>query len=338
MRLTVPTVVFVLTAVALPAQQPERIMFGSCLAQWRDHPALSVAVERDPDAFVFLGDNVYADSANPDVIRQAYDRLAVSPRFRELMNTTRVFATWDDHDYGLNDAGRDFRVREASEAIFESFWDVTGPARERPGVYQAVELGGQGSRVQLILLDTRYFRSPLERARPRPEGKGPYAVREGTGTILGDEQWAWFERVLRRPADLRVVASSIQVLAEHHGWESWANFSHERERLLSLLAQSGAPAVIVSGDRHFAELSRRTVTADGREVTLVDATSSGINRGYPEPTPTENDRRVDDYYLGHNVGELELTWPEDDGPPSVRIRIYDTNGGVRVEYYYEPGA
>ncbi|MFW5738478.1 MAG: hypothetical protein ACOCYX_06155 [Spirochaetota bacterium] len=127
--------------------------------------------------------------------------------------------------------------------------------------------------------------------------------------------------MLRRPARLRVIASSIQVLAEHHGWESWANFPHERDRLLSLLARSGSASVIVSGDRHFAELSRRTVTARGREVTFVDATSSGINRGYPEPTPTENDRRIDGYYLDHNVGELDVTWPE---------------GEVRIEHRFVP--
>ena len=152
-------------------------MFGSCLVQERAHPALSVAIGRDPDAFVFLGDNVYADSEDPAAITRAYETLAASKRFRELRATTRVVATWDDHDYGGNDAGRGFAAREASEAIFEEFWDVSDVARERPGIYRAVELGPVGRRVQIILLDTRYFRSPLERAHPRPEGKGPYVPR-----------------------------------------------------------------------------------------------------------------------------------------------------------------
>lgn len=320
-----------LSQLPISAQEaPTRIMFGSCLAQGRSHPALSVAVDRDPDAFVFLGDNVYADSANPAAIRRAYDRLASSGRFQALLETTRVTATWDDHDYGRNDAGREFRAREASERIFEEFWDVSGPATNRPGIYRSVEIGRAPQRVQIILLDTRSFRAPLARARPRPTGKGPYA--RGEGTILGEAQWRWLEDTLTEPADLRIVASSIQVLAEHHGWESWSNFPHERDRLLSLLAEGADPTVIISGDRHFAEISRRTVRTGGGGATLVDVTSSGINRGYPEDTPTANEYRVGGYYLDHNVGELEISRPQAGRPLSVRARIYDVEGRVRLEH------
>jgi len=330
MRLKCLIVLFA-TVATLSAQEPTRIVFGSCLVQSRSHPALSVAIERSPELFVFLGDNVYADSADPAAIRRAYERLAASPLFQELRATTRVVATWDDHDYGRNDAGRGFTAREASESIFEEFWDVSGPAAERPGVYRSVELGVGDRSVQVILLDTRYFRSPLERARPRPEGKGPYAAGDESGTLLGEAQWAWLERVLGRPSDLRIVASSIQVLAEHHGWESWANFPHERRRLLEMLARSGAPSVIVSGDRHFAEISGRSVRVDGRDFTFADVTSSGINRGYPAETPTANRYRAGGYHLGHNVGELRIDWPSDGAAPSVRARIYDAAGDVVIE-------
>ena len=321
-----------LFVVGVPAQEKavDRIMFGSCLDETRAHPALEVALDREPDAFLFLGDNVYADSSNPQLIRRSYARLAESGLFRALRNDTRVYATWDDHDYGRNDAGRGFSARSASEEIFEAFWDIDGPARERPGIYHAVELGAAGRRVQIILLDTRYFRSPLTRARPRPSGKGPYAAQQGSGTLLGEAQWQWLEVVLDEPAELRLVASSIQVLASHHGWESWANFPHEQERLFSLLSEADGQTVIVSGDRHFAEISRRKFDGDG--TSLVDVTSSGINRRYPAETPTANDYRVDGYYLDHNVGELELFWGRAEEPPRVRIRIYDVEGTVRIEH------
>lgn len=317
-------------AFGLPAQSggtgPEAvIMFGSCIDQNRAHPALGVAVERDPDAFVFLGDNVYADSTNPARIRRAYERLAGSELFRELRRSTEVYAAWDDHDYGANDAGADFPAAEASERIFEEFWNIDGPAASRPGIYRSVRLA-EGA-IQLILLDTRRFRSPLTRARPRPEGKGPYAQSED-GTILGAEQWQWLEGELRRPAELRIIASSIQVLASHHGWESWANFPQERERLLSLVAEADGPAIFISGDRHFAEISR--VPAPGSDQRyFYDVTSSGINRRYPEEVPTANANRVDGYYLDYNVGELAIF--RDAGELGIRIRIYDEDGGVRIE-------
>ncbi len=324
-------------ALPLPAQTgddvpDEVIMFGSCLYQNRAHPALGVAIERDPDAFVFLGDNVYADSTNPMQIRAAYDRLARSDLVRELRRTTDIYAVWDDHDYGANDAGAGFPAREASERIFEEFWDIDGAAASRPGIYRSARLADGD--IQLILLDTRSFRSPLARARPRPEGKGPYAQSEG-GTILGAEQWEWLERTLEQPAELRIIASSIQVLASHHGWESWANFPHERERLLSLVAAADGPAVFISGDRHFAEISRtpapagRTAAATTGQRYFYDVTSSGINRRYPDEVPTANANRVGGYYLEYNVGELALF--RDGGELSIRARIYDEAGGVRLE-------
>ncbi|MGM0675522.1 MAG: hypothetical protein ACQETQ_12580, partial [Spirochaetota bacterium] len=143
----------------------EVIMFGSCLYQNRAHPALGVALAREPDAFVFLGDNVYADSTNPVQIRGAYDRLERSELFGELRRTTDVYAVWDDHDYGANDAGASFPAREASERIFEEFWDVDGPAASRPGIYRSARLADGA--IQLILLDTRRFRSSLTRAGTR---------------------------------------------------------------------------------------------------------------------------------------------------------------------------
>ncbi|MFW5684978.1 MAG: alkaline phosphatase D family protein [Spirochaetota bacterium] len=328
------TILLVIIAAAANAQEVDRIMFGSCLVQTRAHPILSVVLEREPAAFIFLGDNVYADSDNPDAIRRAYEILGSSPLVREVRRTTEVLAIWDDHDYGRNDAGREFPAREASEAIFESVWDVSGAAAERPGIYRSVMLGTSGRRIQVVLLDTRFFRSPLPRAVSRPAGKGPYG-RDG-GTLLGEAQWAWLEQTLREPADFRIIASSIQVLAEHHGWESWANFPDERARLLSLLGDSDAPLVIISGDRHFAEISRRTVSADEGRGVLVDITSSAINRRYPEETPTANDRRVGGYYLDHNVGELEFVWPDGGGPPIVHARILDETGDVRLSYELKP--
>jgi alkaline phosphatase D len=305
----------------------DHVMFGSCLDETRAHPVLHVAVNADPDAFVFLGDNVYADSADPRWIRRSYRRLAESPLFQALRRRTEVYATWDDHDYGKNDAGANFAAREVSEEIFEEFWGLDGPAARRPGIYRAISLGSPERRVQLLLLDTRSFRSELARARQREAGKGPYG-RRTDGTILGEEQWRWLERQLSQPADLRIIASSIQVLAEHHGWESWANFPHEQRRLLSLVSGSEGASLFISGDRHFAEISR-VQPDDGN--AHVDITSSGINRRYPAEVPTANANRVDGYYLDPNVGGLRIDW--DEGVVrTVTARIYDAAGHVRLEH------
>jgi alkaline phosphatase D len=329
-RLTLSFLVLVLIVGSL--QAADRIFVGSCLVQTRAHPALGVAVDRDPDLFLFLGDNVYADRERPSVIRRAYATLGQSPIFSALRSSVPVVATWDDHDYGANDAGRDFASREESEELFEAFWDVPRAVRERPGIYQAVEIESDGRVIKVIMLDTRFFRTSLTIARPRPSGKGPYAVDNGSGTILGAAQWSWLEDVLDEPADLRIVASSIQVLAEHHGWEGWANFPHEQDRLLSLLAQTGDPVLFVSGDRHFSEVSRQVVDHPDAQFAMTDITASSINRAYPVSDPTENKYRVGDYYLEPNVTELEIRWPSETLPPRITARVYDEAGSIRVTH------
>jgi alkaline phosphatase D len=325
--------IFLIVAAGVTAQATDQIMFGSCLVPQRAHPALSVAARAEPDVFVFLGDNVYADSADPAVIRAHYNRLAGSESFASLRASSDLYAVWDDHDYGANDAGRAFVAREESEEIFEDFWNPDEQVSSRPGIYSLVELEAAAGTIDLILLDTRYFRDPLRWVGAGQEVKGPYAPhRDGEADLLGDRQWRWLESVFEREPTFRIIASSIQVLAEHHGWESWANFPHERERLLSLIGSDTVPTVIVSGDRHFSEYSAREVTrADGTEELIYDFTFSGINRVYPDPVPTENEFRVSDYYLESNVGEMLLDWTPNGRLGGLLVRTYDANGGTRLE-------
>ena len=107
------------------------------------------------------------------------------------------------------------------------------------------------------MLDTRYFlSSPLSRKPGAGDSQGPYNGNpDAKTTILGEDQ-CWLAEQLLVPAELRILVSSIQVVAEDHGWEKWMNFPHERERLYKLIRDTEAEGVIIlSGDRHLAELS-----------------------------------------------------------------------------------
>ena len=74
---------------------------------------------------------------------------------------------WDDHDYGLNDAGAEFMGKDESKRQFLTFFgEPSGSPRwQRPGVYDAKIFGPPGKRVQVILLDGRYNRSPLKKGK-----------------------------------------------------------------------------------------------------------------------------------------------------------------------------
>lgn len=296
-----------------PASPVRSVGLAACYEPKRSDTVWDAVLADAPDVFVFLGDNVYADSRDVGELRAAWAELTGKRWFTELTARSHVLATWDDHDFGENDGGRTYPAREASQRAFlDAFREPVGSERRRtPGVYDAVTLGPEGQRTQFVLLDTRYFRDDLVHRgavdRDFTDGRsGAYEPNpDPEAQILGDEQWAWLERTLAEPAELRVIVSSIQVLTTDHAWESWSLFPHERRRLVSLIDGAG-PAVIVSGDRHKSEVSR-TLPGETDGVPLHELTVGSVNK--PVAWLNEiNDRRVGSIYFGATVSRLEIEW------------------------------
>lgn len=291
-----------------------RIAFGSCNTSEREIPILDVVRAENPDLFMYTGDNVYGDaySWNPDLVelREAYHMLADRPEFQRLRTEIPMLATWDDHDYGLNDAGAIFPYKGFAETLFEDFWRVPedDPRRARPGIYTSESFGPEGQRVQIILLDTRYFRGTLTPTDQRgAPGRERYLPSDDESqTMLGETQWAWLEETLREPADLRLLVSSIQVHAEGHGWEAWRTLPHERERLYATIRESGANGVVlVSGDRHSSGLY---VREDVAPYPLYEITSSSLNMSFAEENNEPGPHRIGDMYAPVNYGMIEIDW------------------------------
>jgi alkaline phosphatase D len=101
---------------------PKRIAFGSCAKQDKPQPIWNAVLASDPDLFIFLGDNIYGDTRDMAVLRRKYAELAAQPGFVRLTERTPILATWDDHDYGENDAGVDYPFKDESRQIFCDFW------------------------------------------------------------------------------------------------------------------------------------------------------------------------------------------------------------------------
>ena len=313
-----------------PSQTLTTIAFGSCNRTDRTQAYWDTIRERRPDLFLFIGDNMYADLQKtgrgeiyvmpfqPRVIEEAYAALDAVPQWTRFRNEVPVLATWDDHDYGANDVGAEWRLKEASETLFEDFYGLPddAPARTRPGVHQSYAFGPDGQRVQIILLDTRFFRDRLVK-KPKDQKKGLYQpTTDDSLTVLGDDQWTWLEEQLREPADVRIIASSIQVVAWEHAWESWGNFPAERARLFALIGRTNAKGVIfLSGDRHHAEIS----CARGRDGVAVpypmwDFTSSGLNERANRNIRERNQYRVGTARREANFGMLRIAWDAPGGP------------------------
>jgi alkaline phosphatase D len=318
--------------VALPNEPLARIAFGSCATQERAQPIWDAVLASRPQLLLLLGDNIYADTKDMDVMRSKYAKLATMPGFAAIRKSCPILATWDDHDLGANDAGSDYPKKDESQKIFLDFFGepADSPRRKRPGVYDAHVFGPEGKRVQVILLDTRYFRSsPLKRNLRALTSEGPYVPNpDPNTTILGEDQWRWFAEQLKVPAEIRIVASSIQVVAEDHGWEKWMNFPHERERLFQLLRDTGAEGVIVlSGDRHLAELSMMDA---GLGYPIYDLTSSGLNQAFRAWRAQEvNRHRVASMNWGDNFGVITIDWDRPD--PRISLQIRDVEGDITIQ-------
>ena len=253
-------------------------------------PVLRTVREFQPELFVWLGDNIYGDTNDMDVLAAKYARLGRQPDFSALRAEVPMVATWDDHDYGVNDGGREYSKKEASKEVFLRFWGEPAETarRQRPGIYTSYRFTDPKSKrtLQLIVLDTRTFRSPLVKHTVLSY-KNDYRPDASPGnTFLGAEQWAWLEEQLRQPADLRLIASSIQFAHEYNGYESWTNFPNEVEKMVQLIATTRANGVVfLSGDVHWGEIS---VLKSPVCYPLYDLTASGINTAVFRDMPEGN--------------------------------------------------
>jgi len=270
---------------------PRTVAFGSCL----DNESPSDLLDRiNADVFVFLGDNIYADTASPLIMRWIYNRLSCKPAFQRLVRRTRhVLSIWDDHDYGQNDRGAEYTMKAASQRMFLDFWRIPAASARRrvEGVYGSYTFTDGAVSVVVIMLDLRSFRGPLT-VCTRAQG---WYCPTTAGTMLGDAQWRWLEATLAIGADLVIIASSTQYAVDEYGYETWANFPHEQARLASLLDPNRT--VILSGDVHWGEIS---LTRGG----LYDITSSGISQLDANVLP--NKYRVGAPVVEFNYGVLDL--------------------------------
>lgn len=314
-----------------------RIIFGSCADQKADQRFWQPILNAKPDRFLFIGDNVYGDvdlsaknAAGVPELKAAYAALAAQPGYQALTQQTRVLATWDDHDYGVNDGGADFDYKHAAEDVFEAFFPAPkGSARDsRPGVYDAEIAGPPGKRVQTILLDTRFFRSKLVKTK-RPGSLGlrsQYAPDpDPKKTFLGEAQWRWLADQLKKPADVRLIVSSIQVLAAPHPFEQWANLPLEQDRLFQLIRDSGANGVILlSGDRHQGGLYARDGAAP---YPLYELTASSFNRplsAWGFSGDGADEFRLGETYIDENYGQIDIDW----AARRVTLSLRDLTGGA----------
>ena len=302
----------------LQSKRLDRIALGSCFKTQGDMPeALAKLIGQQPDLFLWLGDNIYADTTDMAVMQQKYDDKKRNPDYRAFLKAgIPVMATWDDHDFGRNNDGKHYPKREEAQQAYLNHFDVPedDPRRhQQSGIYEAKMFGQPGEKTHVITLDARYFRSPTFNNYGQCEGD--------SSTILGEAQWQWLEQQLNKESQITFIASGIQVLPPLHlgrskskycaygdgaafnqaiaalneselsgtSYESWAEIPTERERLLRLVQQAinqgkTKAVIFLSGDQHWGELLQKDIPenkAAGKQATVYEITASGFGQSWP---------------------------------------------------------
>jgi alkaline phosphatase D len=290
------------------------IAFGSCSDQKRPQPLWDDIVSDKPQVWIWLGDNIYGDTENMDTLKAKYNKQKSNPVYQKLMQSTSIIGVWDDHDYGVNDGGKEYPRKKESQQLMLDFMgvQVNSPLRKQEGAYSANTFGKKGHQVKVILLDGRYFRDPLKK-----DGKNN--VPDPSGDMLGEAQWKWLEQQLTASeADAHIIGCGIQFLPEEHPYEKWANFPVARKRLLDLLAKTKPKGVIlISGDRHIAEVSK--VQVPGLGYDLFDITSSGLTH-VSKPHEEPNQHRVGEMVAKLNYGLITYDWNSKPLKATVNIK------------------
>lgn len=316
-------------------QEPlTRIGFGSCVQQRGPQPIWKAVYAQRPQLFILLGDNIYADTYDMTVLAQEYKRQRNHPDFALVRKSCPIVATWDDHDYGTNDDGRENPKKEDSRKLFLQFFEepADSPRWQHEGVYTSYIFGQKPNRVQVILLDTRYNRSPLNKL-PRKEakelnqatGKGPYTRSPEPAEMLGEKQWVWLEEQLQKEAEVRLVCSSIPVIQKETGWETWDNFPAERDRFYQLVQTTDANGVILlTGDSHRGEFSR---VDDALPYPLWELNSSGLTENAKSRPPNKN--RLGKMFVEDNFGMVLVDWSLDD--PQITLELRDVDNDLVMQ-------
>jgi alkaline phosphatase D len=268
---------------------------------------LAMAKEKS-DFMLWLGDNWYIREVDYYSewglwYRASHDRAA--PVMQPLLKAMPQYAIWDDHDFGPNDMGKEFVLKDKSREVFSRYWANPSYGEDGKGTYSKITY----SDVDIFLLDDRTWRSTddLEdsvNGQPNPIKK-----------MYGDQQMDWLKNALAGShATFKIIATGSQVLNPVSPFDCFRKFPIEYHALLKFLKEERISGVLfLTGDRHHSEVIR---TEGWTDYPLYDITSSPLTSGTHVFGPAEknNPGRVYGLDQKQNYAMISIT-----GKPSARM-------------------
>jgi PhoD-like phosphatase len=299
-----------------------------------------------------------------------------------------------DHDYGCNNADRTFEFKHESSLAFLDFIGAPNDsamrlrAQQGHGVYgvklfdfnrldRDYEVPDVQAGIDADLAnDNSFYNTPFShqsnrtvavfvldvRTSKTPWKTGPASyLPDYEGDFLGEVQWEWFEKSIRRSrASVNVIVSGLQ----YHGnryqdaniAEAWGKVPTAQQRLFDAILQENVQApVLISGDVHMTQLSRKdcvrrqddttsssSTRHDSRRRPLVELTTSGMTHSWGTiSTPLGSDNFQPTWYnwiqshLARNLVHLlhrycpwtDIMIAPKSSAPSSSSSLYENGGG-----------
>jgi alkaline phosphatase D len=269
---------------------------------------------KNPDIMLWMGDNVYLREADWDSKTGIYHRYTHSRSIKELqplLAKAQNFAIWDDHDYGPNDGDRSFYNKYITQQAFKDFWANKSYGlnpNQKEGTFSTFSW----SDADFFLLDNRFFKSPNNR-------------KTGEKTILGKEQLEWLiDALAASKATFKIIVIGGQVLNSSARFENYENYKEEKNYLLDQIKDNAIKGVVfLSGDRHFTELSKISISQTQQLFDwTVSPLTSNIATSYKEEI---NTNRIEGSLFAENCFGI-VSFSGSAATRQIKLTLYNKEG------------
>lgn len=220
---------------------------------------------------LWLGDAWYTrevDYYSEWGLRYRASRDRAMPVLQNFWKAMPQYAIWDDHDYGPNDIGKNYILKETSRDIWKKYWCNPSYGENGQGTYTMLSWGD----ADIFLTDDRWWRS-ADRMKDSIDGKPNPDKR-----MLGKQQMEWLKNsLLYSSATFKIIAMGSQVLNPVSPFDKLSRFPVEYDELMNFLKENKVNGVVfLTGDRHHSEVIK--VDRPGA-YSLYDVTVSPLTAG-----------------------------------------------------------